>query len=201
MGSRYVETFLEMMAAERGAAANTLDAYRRDLDDFAEFIDGADHEADTDDLRDYIGAMKQRGLAARTAARRLSTLRQFHKFLFVEGIRSDDPSSLIDSPRLGRPLPKYLSETEVDALLKAAQAHGPRTEAMLEILYAAGLRVAAEDLRLGETVMLALASLGDPGPAHADPTELFRVVGALRLIGLDADARALAVEAAIANGV
>lgn len=148
MGSRHVGAFLEMMAAERGAAANTLDAYRRDLDDFEAFANaqGLDaHEADSRALRDYIGWMRSQGLAARTAARRLSTLRQFHRFLFAEGVRADDPSQIIDSPKLGRPLPKYLSEAEVDALIAAAAGKegvtGRRDRALVELLYATGLRV------------------------------------------------------------
>ncbi|HXP95121.1 MAG TPA: site-specific integrase, partial [Telmatospirillum sp.] len=145
--SRHVESFLEMMAAERGAAANTLDAYRRDLADFADCLTALGlsvHQADSAALRDYIGQMKRRGLAARTAARRLSTLRQFHQFLFAEGVRDDDPSQVIDAPRLGRPLPKYLSEAEVDALIQTARrkddAAGRRIQALVELLYATGLR-------------------------------------------------------------
>ncbi len=147
-GARHVESFLEMMAAERGASPNTLDAYRRDLADFDDFLTGcglAVHQADGDALRDYVATMRKRGLAARTAARRLSTLRQFHRFLFAEGVRPDDPSQIIDSPKLGRPLPKYLSEAEVDALIAAARlrpgTEGRRYLALLELLYAAGLRV------------------------------------------------------------
>jgi integrase/recombinase XerD len=146
--SRHVDSFLEMMAAERGAAANTLDAYRRDLADFADCLTTLGlsvHQADSAALRDYIGQMKNRGLAARTAARRLSTLRQFHQFLFAEGVRDDDPSQVIDAPRLGRPLPKYLSEPEVDALIQTARRKedvaGRRTQALVELLYATGLRV------------------------------------------------------------
>ena len=151
MGSdaaRHVEAFLEMMAAERAAAANTLDAYRRDLDDFGDFLMSygvSEHQADSAMLRDYIGQMKMRGLAARTAARRLSTLRQFHQFLFAEGVRGDDPSQVIDAPRLGQPLPKYLSEAEVDALIETARRKedvtGRRAQALVELLYATGLRV------------------------------------------------------------
>lgn len=147
-GARHVETFLEMMTAERAAAANTIAAYRRDLDDLAAFLAArgqAVHGADIDSLRDYLGWMTDQGLAPRTAARRLSCLRQFHRFLFVENIRGDDPTHVLDSPRLGRILPKYLSEAEVDALLGAARAwpdaRGARATALLELLYAAGLRV------------------------------------------------------------
>ena len=148
MASKHVESFLEMLAAERGAAANTLDAYRRDLDDFAEFLAGLGvsvHQADVAALRGYLGDLKRRAMAPRTAARRLSALRQFHKFLFAEDIRDDDPTLVLDSPRLGQPLPKYLSEAEVERLIAVARAKegvaGLRAAALLELLYAAGLRV------------------------------------------------------------
>ena len=148
MIGRHAEAFLEMMTAERAAALNTQDAYRRDLDAFAGFLAGrgkAGHQADGNDLRAFLGHMARQGLAARTAARRLSCLRQFHKFLFAEGIRADDPTQTLDSPRLGRPLPKYLDEGAVGALLAAAgrrdDVAGRRTTALVELLYAAGLRV------------------------------------------------------------
>jgi len=147
-GAPHLETFLEMMAAERGAAANTLAAYRRDLDDLSAFLGRhgrAPHEADTETLRAYLAELHRRGMAARSAARNLSTLRQFHRFLLAEGLRADDPTAALDSPRLGRPLPKYLSEEEVNAILAAARARpgvaGIRAVALLELLYAAGLRV------------------------------------------------------------
>ncbi len=162
-GAHHVEAFLEMMVAERAAAANTVAAYRRDLENLAVFLaarDQAVHRADVDSLRDYLGWMTAQGLAARTAARRLSCLRQFHRFLFVEAIRRDDPTHVLDSPRLGRPLPKYLNETEVEALLTAARAwpgaRGIRATALLELLYAAGLRVS-------ELVALPLAAVARGG--------------------------------------
>ena len=101
--------------------------------------------AGADALRRYMGRMARAGLAPRTVQRRLSALRQFHRFLAAEGIRPDDPTQLIDGPRHGRPLPKILSEREVDLLLAAAQAKkglaGLRLAAMLELIYATGLRV------------------------------------------------------------
>ncbi len=145
---RHVESFLEMLAAERGAAANTREAYARDLKDFAGFLarrGRAVHQAGVTDLRAYLGQMVDAGLAPRSAARRLSTLRQFHRFLFGEGLRADDPTAGLDSPRQGRSLPKVLSEAEVEDLLAAARARpgteGVRLVAMLEVLYATGLRV------------------------------------------------------------
>ena len=119
-----VETFLEMMAAERGAARNTLESYRRDLIDAAGWLAsrGGLEAASTEQLRRYLEAMERAGLAPRTAARRLSTLRQFFRFLYADGHRPDDPSAAIDAPRRGRPLPKILSEAEVDALLDTARS-------------------------------------------------------------------------------
>jgi integrase/recombinase XerD len=146
--SRHVEAFLEMLAAERGAAVLTIDAYRRDLLDFAGFLARAGvavEAADAAALRRYFAALAGAGMAARTTARRLSSLRQFHKFLFAEGVRGDDPTAQLDSPRLGRSLPKILSEAEVIALLAAARrmdgAEGARLVCFVELLYATGLRV------------------------------------------------------------
>ncbi len=137
-----------MLAAERGAAANTREAYAHDLKDFAGFLarrGRAVHQARVADLRAYLGQLVDAGLASRSAARRLSTLRQFHRFLFGEGLRADDPTAGLDSPRQGRALPKVLSETEVEDLLAAARARpgaeGVRLTALLELLYATGLRV------------------------------------------------------------
>jgi integrase/recombinase XerD len=146
--SAHVEAFLEMMAAERGASKHTLDAYFRDLDDFAAFLLSrglAVDAADTESLRDFLSDMADRGLAPRTAARRLSALRQFFHFLLADGRRKDDPTHGLDSPRLGRPLPKYLGESAIDKLLAAARevegVKGRRDEAILELLYATGMRV------------------------------------------------------------
>ena len=147
--SAHVEAFLEMMAAERGASRHTLDAYFRDLDDFSGFAlsrgQAAIEAADTGTLRDFLSDMADRGLAPRTAARRPSALRQFFHFLMADGRRKDDPTHGLDSPRLGRPLPKYLGEPAVGKLLETAKADegakARRTEAILELLYATGLRV------------------------------------------------------------
>jgi integrase/recombinase XerD len=152
---RHLESFLEMMAAERGAAANTLDAYRRDLERYGAVLAGRGRSlatGDSDDLRAYLAALTRAGLAPSTIARHLSALRQFHRFLFAEGIRQDDPATAIDSPLQGRPLPKILSQAEVERLLGAArQTTGPeglRRTALVELLYATGLRV-SELLSLG----------------------------------------------------
>jgi integrase/recombinase XerD len=146
--SRHLENFLDMMAAERGAADNTLDSYRRDLEDFAGYLAGrrrSVEDASVTHVRGYLKAMSELGLAPSTAARRLTTLRQFFKFLYDERVRDDDPTTTVDSPRLRKSLPKCLSEDEVDRLLEAAAAlegaHGLRMAALMEILYATGLRV------------------------------------------------------------
>ena len=145
---RHTDAFLEMLAAERGAARNTLLAYGADLEDFAGFAAArgtGPAEADESLLRDWIAAQSAAGLSARTAARRLSAIRQFHRFLLREGVREDDPTQLLDSPKLPPALPKYLTEAEVDALLAATAALKPAqgllAAAALEILYATGLRV------------------------------------------------------------
>jgi integrase/recombinase XerD len=137
-----------MLSAERGAAANTLAAYRRDLEDFAAFVTRRRTplgRATTEQIRAYLKSLLGAGLSERTAARRLSSLRQFFRFLYAENERGDDPTSVIDSPRQPRRLPKVLSEADVDALLEAARARegddGVRLRALLEVLYATGLRV------------------------------------------------------------
>ena len=144
---RQVEAFLEMLAAERGAARNTIAAYRADLDAFAAYAaaqgerPGAASEAT---LQGYMRSLHG-AVAARTAARRLSCLRSFHRFLLQDGARADDPTMLLDAPRLPATLPKNLLAAEVDALLAAAAARpgvpGLLGRAALEILYSTGLRV------------------------------------------------------------
>jgi integrase/recombinase XerD len=142
-----------MMVGERGAAANTRAAYTRDLMDLARFLarrGGSLDAATADDLRAYMDALatapgaRAGRTAARTLARRLSAFRQFFRFLAAEGRRADDPTSGIDAPRRGRALPKVLSEADAAALVEAAApegAEGARLSAMLELLYATGLRV------------------------------------------------------------
>ena len=147
-GSRRLEAFLEMLAAERGAARLTLAAYRNDLADLAGFVAAREMALeDTDEaaLHDYLAAMTTRLLAPRTLARRLSAMRQFFRFLVSDGSRLDDPTAGLDTPRLGRPLPKILGEAEVERLIAAAASwpdeEGVRLRCLLELLYATGLRV------------------------------------------------------------
>ena len=141
----HVEAFLEMLIAERGASRNTYDAYRRDLKHLAASLKGSIVRAEVRDIRAYIARLSGDGFDASTAARRLSALRQFYRFLLGESLRADDPTAAIDAPKRGRRLPKVLSENDVSALLEAARARpgddGLRASALLETLYAAGLRV------------------------------------------------------------
>jgi integrase/recombinase XerD len=137
-----------MLLVDRGVSPNTLEAYRRDLLDFDDFqrARGIDPPNARDaDIRAYLSRLARRGMAARTVARRLSALRQYFRFLLSEGIRADDPTQILDSPKQGRPLPKVLGEAEVDALLQAARERpgreGARLLALLELLYATGMRI------------------------------------------------------------
>lgn len=149
--SRYLDAFLEMLIAERGAAANTVASYQHDLADCARVLIGKNKSAKavldgatTEALRGYLKNLETRGMAARTVARRMSALRMFYRFLHAEGLRPDDPTSVLESPRQGRSLPKILSEDEVSALLAAAAARpgaeGLRLKAMVELCYATGMR-------------------------------------------------------------
>jgi integrase/recombinase XerD len=157
-----VETFLEMMSAERDAAGNTLDSYSRDLAAYgAHLLESGRGMADSspDDIRAYLERLARAGMAASTQARHLSSIRQFHRFLFAEGLRGDDPCGAIATPKLGRPLPKIMSVAEVERLLstaaaeaddergksgrkgRAGQAPRLRMLTLLETLYATGMRV------------------------------------------------------------
>ena len=152
-----IELYLEMLAAERGAAVNTLEAYRRDLEDFSEKLSEsgvAIASADADEIRRYLASLSDRGFSAASLARRLSAIRQLYRFLYAESLRKDDPAAAIEGPKRGRPLPKVLSIGHVDQLLTtaregiddAARPMGERLRAarlncLLEVLYATGLRV------------------------------------------------------------
>ena len=159
-----IEPFLNMLVAERGAAPNTVAAYRRDLEAVSGQLGARGRslaDASPDDLRGCLAESAAR-LAPSSQARRLSALRQFYRFAVSEGLRAEDPSRLIDGPKPGRPLPKYLSVEEVEALIEAAgHEKGPaghRLRALLELLYGAGLRVS-------ELVGLRLSAIGEDGMA------------------------------------
>jgi integrase/recombinase XerD len=153
----WIELFLDMIAAERGGAKNTLAAYARDLADFSAELGQAGRTiagASTDDLRGYLGSLARRRFAASSVARRLSAIRQLYRFLYAEGHRADDPSAVIEGPKRNRALPKVLSIAEVDRLLAQSRAdmgqadqEAPkqlrvaRLACLIEVLYATGLRV------------------------------------------------------------
>ena len=132
-----------MQAAERGAARNTLLAYTADLSDLAAFIAAqgeSPERASSETLSRYLRSLHGQA-SPRTAARRLSAIRGFYRFLAREGVRQDDPTLLVDGPRPLPGLPKFLSEAEVDGLIAAAACRSPPAHAALEILYSTGLRV------------------------------------------------------------
>jgi integrase/recombinase XerD len=166
-----IERFLEMLSAERNAAANTRAAYKRDLEDAAKFMaarPAALGDAATADLSAYLAALDRKGISARSSARRLSALRQFFKFLVAEQLRNDDPSAAIDGPKLGRPLPRLLGEEEM-----------ARLKALVELSYASGLRVS-------ELVGMPLAAV-----LREQPVLIVRGKGSKeRMVPLNAPARA-----------
>jgi integrase/recombinase XerD len=155
--AKLLNLFLDMLTAEQGAGDNTLDAYRRDLTDFSEFLARSGQSfasAETQGLRDYLADLDARGFKSSSVARRLSAMRHLFRFLLNERIRGDDPAAVLSGPKRGRGLPKVLSIAEVDRLLGRAKALSEAPEAtasqrlrairlycLLEVLYATGLRV------------------------------------------------------------
>src|SRR3982074_138417 len=169
--ARLTDLFLDMLAAEQGAGDNTLDAYRRDLTDFSEFLSRSGQSfagAETEVLRNSLADLDVRGFNSSSVARRLSAMRHLFRFLLNERIRSDDPAAILSGPKRGRGLPKVLAMFYGVHLLVHAKAlsEGPEISApqrlramrlycLLEVLYATGLRVS-------ELVALPLsASRGD----------------------------------------
>lgn len=154
--AKLINLFLDMLAAEQGAGDNTLDAYRRDLVDFSEFLGRSGQNfagAETDALRNYLADLDTRGFKSSSVARRLSAMRHLFRFLLNERIRGDDPAAILSGPKRGRGLPKVLSISDVDRMLTRAkelteQDTSPqqrlralRLHCLLEVLYATGLRV------------------------------------------------------------
>jgi len=154
--SKLTNLFLDMLAAEQGAGDNTLDAYRRDLTDFSEFLNHSGQSfagAETQTLRDYLADLDTRGFKSSSVARRLSAMRHLFRFLLNERIRSDDPAAILSGPKRGRGLPKVLSISDVDRMLTRSKEltetdvtpqqrlRALRLHCLLEVLYATGLRV------------------------------------------------------------
>src|SRR3954452_13055599 len=154
---RVTDLVIDMLAAEQGAGDNTLQAYRRDLEDVSGFLVRAGKnfaDADTQALRDYLADLDGRGFKSSSVARRLSAMRHLFRFLLNERIRDDDPAAILAGPKRGRSLPKVLSMKDVDRLLTHAKAligapdisdaqrlRALRLHCLLEVLYATGLRV------------------------------------------------------------
>lgn len=146
--TRLIGQFMEMMVAERGASANTVAAYRRDLFDFLVFLQSGGHALERVSrpaVEQFMASLSQSGLSPSTAARRLSALRQLFAFLYSEGLRGDNPVATLETPRRPKRLPDTLDIQEVSALLEAARRDdspkGLRLLAMMELIYGAGLRV------------------------------------------------------------
>jgi len=155
--AKLTSLFLDMLAAEQGAGPNTLDAYRRDLTDFSEFLARDGHnfvDAETQILRDYLGDLDARGFKSSSVARRLSAMRHLFRFLLNERVRTEDPAAILSGPKRGRGLPKVLSISDVDRMLRRAKEMSEAADAspsqrlralrlycLLEVLYATGLRV------------------------------------------------------------
>ena len=163
MSLAWVDLFLDAISAERNAAENTLLAYGRDLSDFSSYLTHSNFETVTKcQIEAYLAYLDTQGLGSKTRARRLSSLKQFFRFLFLEGLRTEDPVAQIRGPKSAKSIPTSLSEADVDALLgqvyKGGENHvkSLRNIAIIELLYATGLRVS-------ELVALPLvATKGDP---------------------------------------
>jgi integrase/recombinase XerD len=147
-----IERFLEMMSAERGASQNTLAAYRRDLEQYCEFLDRPVSAVGTSDVRRFLANLETANLSRSSAARKLSAVRQFHKFLHGEGIVRGNPTTIVESPKPARPLPQMMTVPDVTSLLETAERNARmakgrareralRMHCLLELLYATGLRV------------------------------------------------------------
>ena len=139
-----IDSFLEMMIAERGASPRTVVSYRRDLTDLSAFLQVRKvrlNQAKAENLSAYVRQLAENGLARRTQARRLSAMREYYRFLFSEKKITQNPTDYLTAPKIGKALPKYLTEEEVLRLLQVAQTEDVRLYTMLEVLYASGMRI------------------------------------------------------------
>jgi integrase/recombinase XerD len=161
----HLSTFLDFLSAEKGASSNTIAAYRNDLEQLAEYLKTSDNgkgweKVDRVVIQDFILNLKQRKYAETTVARKVAAIRSFFGFLAAEGILADNPTEGLASPRVGKMLPKAITPNEVDELLeqpcKRATPEARRDRAMLELLYATGMRVT-------ELVSLDLANVSVDG--------------------------------------
>jgi len=144
----FIDTFLDYLSVERGLANNTIMAYRQDLNYYMDFLESKNintlSKAIRNDITNFMMDQKDKGIAANSIARRLAAIRMFHRFMARERILKDDPTNLIDSPKLWKKIPDTLSINEVEALLSQPNIRnkqGIRDKAILETLYATGMRV------------------------------------------------------------
>lgn len=142
---KYIDSFLEMIVAEKGVSPRTVESYRRDLEDLSIYLKVSQKvslvRAKNDHLKNYLHRLGTQNLAVKTQARRLSAMREFYRFLFSEDIICKNPTDYLLSPKLDKPLPKYLSEDEVLQLIETARSESKRMYTLLEVLYATGIRV------------------------------------------------------------
>lgn len=145
--SVYINDFVNYLKIERGLAENSIIAYQRDIEKLSEFCTAREinpEKVNLNNLKNFVADLYDLGLSARSQARVISGVKQFFDFLILEGIREDDPSELLELPKVGKKLPVFLSINEIDELLSAidlSKAEGHRNKAMLETLYSCGLRV------------------------------------------------------------
>lgn len=173
--NRYLDLFLAWLTAEKGLSRNTRSAYAADLGRYLNYLERIDRlEPDriqASDIAAFLGQERERGLAPRSRARLLSSIRMFHRFLLIERYATANPASIIESPRTLQKLPLFLSSAEVDSLLAAPagnRAEDIRDRAMLELLYATGLRVSElVNLKLRE-VNLAVGYLMTVGKGNKE---------------------------------
>lgn len=144
MSRNSIESFIDYLTIERGLSPNTLQAYRRDLCQFRDWLKKEFLQVDSALIGNYLATLRKKGNKSRTLNRKLSVMRMFYKFLYTEGKTDHNPVEGVSSPRLGRKIPSFLSEKEVEALLEAPpidEQYGSRDRAILEVVYGAGLRI------------------------------------------------------------
>ncbi len=144
MEENFPKTFLEYLSVERGLSSNTIDAYRRDLLQYSQWLEGNVLEADSTLIGEYVALLREKGCAPSSISRKISVIRTFYRFLYSEGKIDHSPLEEISFPSRGRKIPTYLSEREIDILLTAPSLDdlcGVRDRTILEVLYGAGLRI------------------------------------------------------------
>ncbi|MGN1063270.1 MAG: site-specific tyrosine recombinase XerD [Alphaproteobacteria bacterium] len=142
--NKYVDSFCEVLVAERGAGVRTVAAYAGDLKDLSDFLSGQGktlHKATHTDLTAYMHMIVRNALSPKTQSRRLAAIREFYRYLLSEGVIKKNPADYLESPKIGKALPKYLSEADITKLIETASSQNVRLKTLLEVLYATGMRV------------------------------------------------------------